>query len=50
MDEPFSHLDNKNTALAASLIAQIVQRNNAGLLLADLDENHFFPYHKTYML
>ncbi len=50
MDEPFSHLDNKNTALAASLIAQIVQRNNAGLLLADLDENNFFPYHKTYML
>jgi putative ABC transport system ATP-binding protein len=50
MDEPFSHLDNKNTALAASLIAQIVQRINAGLLLADLDENNFFPYHKTYML
>jgi ABC-type lipoprotein export system ATPase subunit len=50
MDEPFSHLDNKNTAIAASLILQIVQRNNAGLLLADLDENNFFPYHKTYML
>jgi putative ABC transport system ATP-binding protein len=50
MDEPFSHLDNKNTAIAASLIAQIVQRNNAGLLLADLDKNDYFPYHKTYML
>jgi ABC-type lipoprotein export system ATPase subunit len=50
MDEPFSHLDHKNTAIAASLIAQIVQRNNAGLLLADLDENDYFPYHKTYML
>lgn len=50
MDEPFSHLDNKNTAIAASLILQIVQRNNAGLLLADLDENNFFPYQKTYML
>ncbi len=50
LDEPFSHLDNKNTAIAASLILQIVQRNNAGLLLADLDENNYFPYHKTYML
>jgi putative ABC transport system ATP-binding protein len=50
MDEPFSHLDHKNTAIAASLIAQIVQRNNAGLLLADLDKNDYFPYHKTYML
>jgi putative ABC transport system ATP-binding protein len=50
MDEPFSHLDHKNTAIAASLIAQIVQRNNAGLLLADLDKNDYFPYHKNYML
>jgi putative ABC transport system ATP-binding protein len=50
MDEPFSHLDHKNTSIAASLIAQIVQRNNAGLLLADLDKNDYFPYHKTYML
>jgi putative ABC transport system ATP-binding protein len=50
MDEPFSHLDHKNTAIAASLIVQIVQRNNAGLLLADLDKNDYFPYHKTYML
>ena len=50
MDEPFSHLDHKNTAIAASLIAQIVQRNNAGLLLADLDKNDYFPYHKTYIL
>lgn len=50
MDEPFSHLDHQNTAIAASLIIQVVQRNNAGLLLADLDENNFFPYHKTYML
>lgn len=50
MDEPFSHLDNNNTAIAAALINQIVKRNNAGLILADLDENHFFSYHKTLKL
>lgn len=50
MDEPFSHLDQKNTAIAASLILEVVKRNNAGLLLADLDENNYFPYHKTLSL
>lgn len=50
MDEPFSHLDQRNTSIAAALILEIVQRNNAGLLLADLDENTFFPYHKTLSL
>ena len=50
MDEPFSHLDINNTQIAASLILEIVQRNNAGLLLADLDKNSFFPYHQILML
>lgn len=50
MDEPFSHLDQNNTKKAAALILEIVQRNKAGLLLADLDENTFFPYHKTLLL
>ena len=50
MDEPFSHLDKNNSDLAASLILEIVQRQNAGLLLADLDENSFFPYHQTLLL
>lgn len=50
MDEPFSHLDQKNIEIAASLILEITQRNQAGLLLADLDENSFFPYHKTFIL
>ena len=47
MDEPFSHLDKENTAKAAALIAEVVARNNAGFLLADLDENTFFPYTQT---
>lgn len=50
MDEPFSHLDHQNTILASQLIIEVVKKNNAGLLLADLDENEFFPYHKTYLL
>jgi putative ABC transport system ATP-binding protein len=50
MDEPFSHLDHKNTLIAAELILEVTQRNKAGLILADLDENTFFPYHKTLML
>lgn len=47
MDEPFSHLDNNNTAIAAELILSVAQEQKASLLLADLDENTFFPYHKT---
>lgn len=50
MDEPFSHLDLHNTEIARELILEIVQRNKAGLLLADLDQNAFFPYHKTFLL
>jgi putative ABC transport system ATP-binding protein len=44
MDEPFSHLDVQNTARAASLIAEVVARNNASFLIADLDDNSHFPY------
>jgi ABC-type lipoprotein export system ATPase subunit len=50
MDEPFSHLDKRNTALAAGLILEITKRNKAGMILADLDENSYFPYHKTLLL
>lgn len=50
MDEPFSHLDKQNTAIAAGLILEQVQRHKAGILLADLDDNDFFPYHKTLLL
>jgi len=50
MDEPFSHLDKANIGIAADLIAEVVHRNHAGFLLADLDENHYFQYDKTLML
>lgn len=50
MDEPFSHLDNANKNKAAQLVMQVVQRNKASLLLADLDDNSYFPYTQTITL
>jgi putative ABC transport system ATP-binding protein len=50
MDEPFSHLDHANTQKAIGLIQEVVKKHNAGMLLADLDENNFFPYTQTIML
>ena len=50
MDEPFSHLDKNNTQKAAALIREIVDKRGASFLLADLDENNYFPYTKTYTL
>ena len=50
MDEPFSHLDNANTSKAISLVQEVVKERKAGMILADLDENNFFPYTKTIML
>lgn len=50
MDEPFSHLDMRNTVIAAALIQEIADRNKAGFILVDLDENEYFPYTKTMML
>jgi putative ABC transport system ATP-binding protein len=50
MDEPFSHLDHANTSKAISLIGEVVKQHNAGILLADLDENNFFPYTQTVIL
>jgi putative ABC transport system ATP-binding protein len=50
MDEPFSHLDHANTGKAITLILEVVKKHNAGMILADLDENNFFPYTQTIKL
>ena len=50
MDEPFSHLDHANTSKAIALVQEVVKERKAGMILADLDENNFFPYTKTIML
>lgn len=44
MDEPFSHLDENNSAKAAALIATECKKRNAGFVLTDLDEDQWFPY------
>ena len=50
MDEPFSHLDKANTKKAIALIGEVVAKHKAGMILADLDENNFFPYTQTVTL
>lgn len=50
MDEPFSHLDHANTQKAIDLISEVVRQHKAGMILADLDENNFFPYTQSILL
>jgi putative ABC transport system ATP-binding protein len=46
MDEPFSHLDNANIAVAATLINNECTRRKAGLVVTDLEHDHHFSYTK----
>jgi ABC-type lipoprotein export system ATPase subunit len=50
MDEPFSHLDQQNTALAAQLIAEQCNQQRAGFIITDLDEDAHFSYTHKYNL
>ncbi|MEY2640121.1 MAG: hypothetical protein RIR90_1603 [Bacteroidota bacterium] len=50
LDEPFSHLDEANTARAAALIQEVCRNNHAGLLVTDLDDDNHFNYTKRYTL
>ncbi len=50
LDEPFSHLDEQNSRIAAQLILEQVQQNAATLIHVDLDAHNYFPYHKTILL
>lgn len=44
MDEPFSHLDNANTAKAAALIMKECRERKAGFIITDLDDDTHFKY------
>lgn len=44
MDEPFSHLDQANTAKAAEMIMRECKDRNAGFIITDLDDDHHFSY------
>lgn len=46
LDEPFSHLDNDNIKIAASLITEQVEKQEAGLMMVDLEDNTYFPFYK----
>lgn len=50
MDEPFSHLDKANTAIAAKLISEECAKRNAGFVLTDLDEDDHFEYSRKLSL
>lgn len=50
LDEPFSHLDNDNSQKAARLIYEQVKKNNAGMLVVDLEDNEWFPYTRKMIL
>lgn len=50
MDEPFSHLDRQNIENAIALIKEVVSRNNAGMILADLEDNDYFSYTQKLLL
>ncbi len=40
MDEPFSHLDKTNTAIALNIIQKRCKEQNAGMLITSLGEEH----------
>ena len=46
LDEPFSHLDDNNTAILREIIEEELQAHNASLLLTSLEDNNFFHYNK----
>ena len=50
MDEPFSHLDKANTAIAAALIAEECKKRKAGFILTDLDDDDHFEYNRKLSL
>lgn len=47
LDEPFSHLDDKNIELATELILEETATQNSGILLVSLGETYKLNYHKV---
>ncbi|MBN8862570.1 MAG: ATP-binding cassette domain-containing protein [Sphingobacteriales bacterium] len=50
LDEPFSHLDNKNTSKAIELILEEAASRKACVLLADLERIDIYPFTQLYHL
>lgn len=50
LDEPFSHLDNRNSEKAMELMLEEAAARNACILFADLERIEFFPWTRIYHL
>ena len=50
LDEPFSHLDNKNSEKAMELILEEAKKRNAAIIFADLERVDYFPFTRLYHL
>lgn len=50
LDEPFSHLDEKNTEAAVRLIEQIRAKDNFGLIQTSLSQRSFLSYDRILQL
>jgi putative ABC transport system ATP-binding protein len=50
LDEPFSHLDEKNIQYCIELIKTACKKRDAGMLLMGLNRDNYFSYHKELVL
>jgi ABC-type lipoprotein export system ATPase subunit len=50
LDEPFSHLDNRNAENAMKLMVEEAKARNAAIIFADLERIDYFPYTKIFHL
>src|SRR6478672_3598792 len=50
LDEPFSHLDNKNSETAMELMLEEAKARNAAIIFADLERIDYFPFTRIYHL
>ena len=50
LDEPFSHLDEENIRRATSLVLEVCERQNAGIVLVSLGDDYFFDYDEKWEL
>ena len=50
LDEPFSHLDNKNRQTAMELMIEEAKVRKAAIIFADLERVDYFPYTKIFHL
>jgi putative ABC transport system ATP-binding protein len=50
LDEPFSHLDNRNSEIAMQLIMHESKQRTAAVIFADLERIDYFPFTSIYHL